>query len=307
MATPLKIKALSISDGTTKANSLVQSLELHPLGIKGDSHAGANGRQICLLSQFDIDSYSQKTGLKISKGELGENIIVNNFNTEDVLPLDTFFTNEISFVVTQKGSKCKDKACTSETDSPMHAKSIFGKVMTNGILNKHDVLYYKPYVYKFNVITISDRAYNGDYADKSGPAIFNAIKDYFKVSPRKTEITSTIVPDEVEAIQAAIKKATSSADFIFTTGGTGISTRDVTPEALSPLFDKNISSIMEYVKFKYAPQFPNALLSRSIAGTIDQTAVYAMPGSPKAVLEYMDEILPTLDHTLRMLKGVDNH
>jgi molybdenum cofactor synthesis domain-containing protein len=99
----------------------------------------------------------------------------------------------------------------------------------------------------------------------------------------------------------------SGADILFTTGGTGIGPRDITPEVVRPMLDKEIPGIMEMIRVKYGMMMPNALLSRSFAGTLSNGLIYALPGNPKAVSEYMTEILPTLEHSLMMLHGIDKH
>jgi len=96
-------------------------------------------------------------------------------------------------------------------------------------------------------------------------------------------------------------------DIIVTTGGTGLGKRDITPDVIKPMLDKEIPGIMEHIRLKYGADKPNALVSRSIAGVMDTTLVYVLPGSTKAVHEYLHEITPTLEHSLRMIHGVDNH
>ena len=96
-------------------------------------------------------------------------------------------------------------------------------------------------------------------------------------------------------------------DIIFTTGGTGIGPDDFTPEVVKPFLNKEIPGIMEYIRLKYGSIKPNALLSRSIAGLAKESLVFTMPGSKKAVTEYMSEITPMLEHLGYMKMGIDNH
>jgi molybdenum cofactor synthesis domain-containing protein len=104
-----------------------------------------------------------------------------------------------------------------------------------------------------------------------------------------------------------IRHKNDGSDFIFTTGGTGIGGRDITVETVSGLLDKQIPGIMELIRVKYGMDKPNALLSRGVAGTMGKTMVYTLPGSVKAVTEYMKEITKTMDHALFMLHGIDQH
>ncbi len=96
-------------------------------------------------------------------------------------------------------------------------------------------------------------------------------------------------------------------DVIFTTGGTGIGKRDITVDTVKSFQFREMPGIMELIRVKYGQEKPNALLSRSVAGIIDDTFVYTLPGSVKAVNEYMVEILKTIDHLFHMRAGIDSH
>lgn len=155
---------------------------------------------------------------------------------------------------------------------------------------------------KIHIITLSDRAYRGVYEDKSGPKIKERLEKHFKDDV--TEIFSVIIPDEKDKLTASLEKAVAAnADLIFTTGGTGVGPRDITPEAVTKFSDKIIPGIMDHIRLKYGAVNPNALLSRSVAGIKNKTAIYSLPGSVKAVDEYMNEILLTVDHLIQMIGG----
>jgi molybdenum cofactor synthesis domain-containing protein len=96
-------------------------------------------------------------------------------------------------------------------------------------------------------------------------------------------------------------------DVVFTTGGTGIGPKDFTPEVVKSYIDMEIPGIMESIRMKYGLEKPNALLSRGVAGVMDETLLYALPGSVKAVNEYMTEITNTLQHLIFMLHALDVH
>jgi molybdenum cofactor synthesis domain-containing protein len=96
-------------------------------------------------------------------------------------------------------------------------------------------------------------------------------------------------------------------DLIITTGGTGIGPRDITPDVVRPLLTREIPGVMEHIRVKYGMENPKALLSRAVAGAAGKTLVYTLPGSVKAVHEYMTEIIKTLEHTFYMLYGIDVH
>ena len=121
---------------------------------------------------------------------------------------------------------------------------------------------------------------------------------------RRTEI----LPDDAPRIEAALRRAVADGfDAVFTLGGTGIGPRDVAPEVVSAVCEKTIPGIMENIRVKFGADKPSALLSRSVAGTLWTSQLYALPGSVKAVTEYLGEIFKTLEHAVCMLHGLDVH
>ncbi|MEE4115726.1 MAG: molybdenum cofactor synthesis domain-containing protein [Marinilabiliaceae bacterium] len=164
-----------------------------------------------------------------------------------------------------------------------------------------------PDKYKCLVITLSDRAYAGEYKDESGPAIKLRLDDYFKDIGWEMRSELTVLPDDVAVLRQLINESSQTYDVIITTGGTGIGPRDFTVNVVRDLLDFEIPGIMELIRVKYGMDKPNALLSRGIAGVKDQSLIYTLPGSLKAVNEYMEEILKSLQHAIYMKHGVDVH
>jgi molybdopterin adenylyltransferase len=163
-----------------------------------------------------------------------------------------------------------------------------------------------PEKFRIRVITLSDRAHRGSYADLSGPAVIKYVKYAMSAAGWNYEIRHDILPDDAEALRAALTES-PSPDLIITTGGTGIGPRDITPDVVRSLLTKEIPGIMEQIRVKYGTKNPKALLSRGLAGTIGNSLIYTLPGSVKAVHEYMAEIVKTLEHTFYMLYGIDTH
>jgi molybdopterin adenylyltransferase len=157
------------------------------------------------------------------------------------------------------------------------------------------------------VITLSDRASRGEYENLSGPRVSKAVRDYFELHDIKCSVNEILIPDDRGELEEIINLSAAGYNIIFTTGGTGIGPRDITVDTIKPLLTKEIPGIMEYIRIKYGSEKPGALLSRSVAGLIGNTLIYTLPGSLKAVNEYMEEILRTLKHTLEMHYGIDNH
>ncbi|MCD6331871.1 MAG: MogA/MoaB family molybdenum cofactor biosynthesis protein [Bacteroidales bacterium] len=158
------------------------------------------------------------------------------------------------------------------------------------------------------IITLSDRASRGEYEDLSGPEIIRRVEKFFKETGLKAQISYHLLPDNRDQLKKQlITHIKQRDDVIFTTGGTGIGPRDFTPDVVRPLLDREIPGVMELIRVKYGMIKPNALISRSVAGVSGQTLLYTLPGSVQAVGEYLDEILPTLIHSKKMILGIDDH
>mgnify|MGYP001038284780 CR=1 FL=1 len=157
------------------------------------------------------------------------------------------------------------------------------------------------------IITLSDRASRGEYEDLSGPGIRRMVTDYFNSEKMETFVQQDLIPDDSGILRSKLEAASTRYNIIFTTGGTGIGPRDITVETVKPLLDKEIPGIMEFIRMKYGSVKPNALLSRGVAGVMGKSLIYTLPGSVRAVEEYMTEILKTLKHLIYMQYGIDTH
>lgn len=164
-----------------------------------------------------------------------------------------------------------------------------------------------PEKFEVVIITLSDRAFNGQYEDLSGPRIDEKLSDYFTSLGWQFEISRKLIPDDRVVFTELLKSAGERFNLIISTGGTGIGPRDITVETVSPMLSKEIPGIMEFIRMKYGTLKPNALLSRGVAGILNKSLIYTLPGSLKAVEEYMEEILKTLQHTVYMQYGIDVH
>ena len=152
-----------------------------------------------------------------------------------------------------------------------------------------------------SVIVCSDSIFAGKKEDKAGKAIIAHLERY------AIPATYTIIPDEVADIQNRVKEAVSAGtSLVLITGGTGLSPRDVTPEAVRPLLDKEIEGIAETIRSYGQDRTPYAMLSRSVVGTIGNSLVLALPGSTKGAAESMEAIFPAVLHIFKVLKGVSH-
>ena len=309
----MKIKILSVNTSEIKgtAKKPVESIQLSEIGVAGDAHSGKWHRQVSLLATESISKFSEEAGRKIKYGEFAENITTEGLLLHDCRPLDRFSNENIELEVTQIGKKCHGDNCSifrEVGNCVMPKEGIFARVIRGGNLKAGDQFDYQPKIINIHVITLSDRASAGEYSDKSGPQIENLAEAYLTGIKRKCAITNHLIPDDPEQLSKLVKEAISAGvDVVFTTGGTGIGPRDFTPETIRPLLEKEIPGIMELIRVKYGMEKPAALLSRGIAGVSGKTLIYCLPGSVKAVTEYCNEILPTIEHSIYMLEGIDSH
>jgi molybdenum cofactor synthesis domain-containing protein len=289
----------------------VPKIIISPLGVKGDVHAGVGLRQVSLFAQEQLSELHEKREQKALCGAFTENLTTKDLDLSLVKLLDRFRIGPVILEVTQVGKKCHGPACpVFQENSPcgMSALGIFCLVMQGGTVKAGDPIVHVPRVLKILIITLSDRASQKIYEDRSGPLAKTATELFAREHAWQLQLETLLLPDDATSLRTHLKKARDdSYDVIFTLGGTGLGTRDITPETVAQLCDKQIPGIMEHIRQKYAAKNPRALLSRTIVGIAKNTFIYTLPGSPKAVSEYLTEIFVTLEHALYMLKGLDAH
>jgi molybdopterin adenylyltransferase len=152
------------------------------------------------------------------------------------------------------------------------------------------------------VITVSDKGSRGEREDKSGQEIVNMLNGI-----AVTVVHTMIVPDEKSQIKEAIIDYTDrlNLDLIVTTGGTGVSPRDVTPDATLEVIDKEVPGMAEAMRHESAAVTPHAMISRAVVGIRGCSLIVNLPGSPRSVRENLAVILPALKHAVEKIKGDD--
>lgn len=158
---------------------------------------------------------------------------------------------------------------------------------------------------KIGRITVSDRASAGIYADRSGPEIETVLREFFAGA----KFVAAMVPDETDLIASTLKKFADElkCDLVVTTGGTGISPRDVTPEATKMILEKELPGFGEIMRVKSFEKIPTAVLSRAVAGTRGKSLVVNLPGKPSAVRECLEILAPAIREGVAHLRGEDPH
>jgi len=147
------------------------------------------------------------------------------------------------------------------------------------------------------IITISDRASQGAYEDQGGPALKRAAEAF-----GWTVKAQTLVPDEKPKIQQAIRQLARDCNLILATGGTGITSRDVTPEAVREIAIRELAGFGEVMRMKSLELTPNAILSRSLAVVIENSLVICLPGKPSAAVECLGFVAGAIPHGLELLE-----
>lgn len=300
---------LSREKGTVKTP--VPSARVTRQGLKGDAHAGAWHRQVSLLAGESAAALSRQCGRRFAPGAFAENITTAGIDLARVSLRDRLRIGAVELEVTQIGKKCHGAACAISREIGtciMPTQGIFTRVRRGGEIRAGAPIERISRPLRILIVTLSDRASHGEYADLSGPAVRTRLEEHFAGSRWRLEIETRLLADEPTALTRVLRQAVRhGTDVIFTTGGTGIGPRDITPETVRKLLDKEIPGVMEGIRAKYGPEMPAALLSRSVAGVIGASLIYTLPGSVRAVEEYLGEILKSLEHALLMLWGIDAH
>lgn len=156
---------------------------------------------------------------------------------------------------------------------------------------------------RVGILTISDRSSRGERPDTSGPAIKQVVEDLGWQS-KKYEI----IPDDFHQIRATLSSWSDSGelDVILTTGGTGFSPRDITPEATRSVIDRDAPGMAEAMRARSLEITPHAMLSRGVCGIRGSTIIINLPGSKKAALENLQVIIPVIPHAVELLMNASN-
>ena len=272
------------------------------LGLEGDAHAGYMHRQVSLLALESINQMRLQ-GLNVGPGDFAENLTTEGIELH-TLPVGTRIRieGEVYPRVTQIGKECHTRCAIYQQagDCVMPREGIFAEVLRGGEISVDDPIVVLP-SYRFAVLTASDKGARGERQDSSGALIQRTLL------PWGDTVSYRILPDEEDRIAAQLAYFcdTEKVDLVLTTGGTGFSPRDVTPEATRRVIEREVPGIPEALRMESLKKTPRAMLSRGIAGIRGKTLIINLPGSSKAVEEHLSILLPVLEHGLGILKGFE--
>ena len=300
------IQAICISERRGTPKTPISSARLlTDFGIEGDAHAGHWHRQVSLLSQEKIDAFRAR-GAQVMPGAFGENLVVSGIDFRR-LPVGTRLrSGDVLMEITQIGKECHSHCAIYRAtgDCIMPREGVFARVLTGGTLRVGDEMTVEPYPgvrpWQAAVITLSDKGARGERVDESGPAIVRRLTDLgYEV------IEQLLLSDDGDALQAQLIRLCDQRqpDLILTTGGTGFSPRDVTPEATLAVATRNAPGIAEALRWYSLQITPRAMLSRGASVIRNRTLIVNLPGSVKAVNECIDFLQDALPHALALLRG----
>ena len=302
-----KILAICTSPRRGTLKTPVPSAVLTPeWGIVGDAHGGSWHRQVSLLSAEKIEAFRQK--LWVDYGAFGENLVVEGFDLA-TLPVPSFFAiGDAVLEMTQIGKEChSDCAIRRQTgDCIMPREGVFARVVKGGTIHTGDEMKLLPtpadLPLRAAVITLSDKGSRGEREDKSGPLIVEMLT----ATGYKVE-EALLLPDDAAQLKTQLLRLADArqVNLILTTGGTGFAPRDITPEVTLSVAERNAPGIAEAMRYHSLTITPRGMLSRGVSVLRGKTLIVNLPGSPKAVKENLEYILPSLAHGIRLAAGLD--
>lgn len=298
------VHAVSVSEkkGVRKTNVDSAFLE-NDFGIKGDAHAGKWHRQVSLLALESVKKMQEK-GLDVKSGDFAENITTEGIDLL-TLPVGTRLRiGNVDLIISQIGKICHHHCAIyyQAGDCVMPKEGIFGVVRGSGEIKVGDsVENLGKDGFSVGIITLSDRASQGVYEDKTGPALEEYVSKELKTSFVRREV----IADDMDLLEKTLKDFadTQEFDLIITNGSTGVSPRDIAPDVTLKVIEKRILGFEEAMRAESFKIRPTALLSRAVCGTRNKSLIINVPGSPNGAIENLSVIMPAVSHGILKLQG----
>ncbi len=301
-----EILAVCTSDrrGIQKTN-VSRAVFVENYGIEGDAHAGSWHRQVSLISADKIDEFRSR-GANVAYGAFGENLVVEGIDFR-TLPVGTLLRcGDVLLEMTQIGKECHAHCAIFHQvgDCIMPREGVFARVLEGGTIQVGDRMVAEHRTGKLPwqaaVITLSDKGARGEREDQSGPAIADRLRD-----SGYDVIEQFMISDDPDLLKHHLIRLCDQRrpDLILTTGGTGFSMRDRTPEATLAVAERNVPGIAEAIRAASLKITKHAMLSRAVSVIRGKTLIINLPGSPKACMESMDVFMDAIPHAMGLLRG----
>jgi molybdenum cofactor synthesis domain-containing protein len=274
-------------------------------GVEGDVHAGSWHRQLSLLEEEQIDLLRGR-GVELPPGAFGENIVTRGLALGPLVVGRRLRVGPAVLQITQRGKECHTRCPIyfQTGDCLMPREGLFARVRRGGELRPGDAVATDAALdrVRFAVLTLSDRGAAGERDDASGALACELLAGALG----GPELARGLLPDEQPAIERELRRLADEevCDLIVTTGGTGLSPRDVTPEATRAVIDREVPGVAEAMRAAGLAKTPRAMLSRGLCGLRGSTLIVNLSGSPRAVREQLEAILPALPHAVEVASGV---
>ena len=287
---------LAAQKGQQKKEVPIAQLLRH-WGIEGDAHAGSGHRQVSLLSYEKVQKFNIK-GAGVNHGDFGENLIIDGIDLA-ILPVGTLLRcGSILLEISQIGKECHTRCpiFNKMGDCIMPREGVFARVLQEGYIRAGIPIEVVTSL-KAAVLTISDKGAKGQRENQSYPLAQQILEESgYAIVQNQT------LPDEQQQIEDALIELadTMKVDLVITSGGTGLSKRDVTPEATLAVAERAVPGIAEAIRAHSVQITKRAILGRGVSVIRGGTLIVNLPGSPKAVQESLRYILPHLAHGIEI-------
>ena len=283
-----KILAICTSPKRGTVKTEVPSAVLTPeWGIVSDAHGGNWHRQVSLLSAEKIEAFRKK--IWVDYGAFGENLVIEGFDFRSLPVTSRFAIGDVVLEMTQIGKECHNDCVIKQQTGEciMPREGVFARVLKGGEIHVGDEVTLLP--------PLEDPPLRGPLIVEMLTAAGYVVEE------------TMLLPDEAKALKAQLIRLADGrqVNLILTTGGTGFSPRDITPEATYAVADRNAPGIAEAMRYHSLSITPRGMLSRAASVLRGKTLIVNLPGSPKAVKENLEYILPSLGHGVRIAAGLD--
>jgi molybdopterin biosynthesis enzyme MoaB len=306
---PFQVLSVNISEQKHTPKRPAKEINIIKIGIVGDAHAGNSNKQVSLLTNRAIETFSRSSKRAFKAGELGENITISDLDISQIELLDKIVmgkkSTEATLEVTQKGKpydRDTHHLFREQGESPMHTEGIFLRVLQGGSVAPEDPALHIRRSLKIFVLTLVDKNKTHEKIELGQAQASNLLMEYFSSRNWDSEVMSAIVPKVDTHLRTALEKAKDNIDIVITIGGTGIQMDDIVPDVVSQMCDKTTPALMNHILAKVSKTTPMQLVNRPVAGVMNKTLVYSIPEGQEIVESFVRELLQVLEQSVLAIK-----